>query len=93
MDYVTGDELKRLVVEGAMLSTDIQLMVIKWADKNHISRVDAGKFIFEDIYANYVKAMNAWDEIQKLSDEEFKNTMQAIEKNNKNRIKKYLDGQ
>lgn len=93
MDYVTGDELKRLVVEGAMLSKDIQLMVIKWADKNHISRVDAGKFIFKDIYANYVKAMNAWDEVQKLSDEEFKNTMQAIEKNNKNRIKKYLDGQ
>lgn len=93
MDYVTGDELKRLVVEGAMLSKDIQLMVVKWADKNHISRVDAGKFIFKDIYANYVKAMNAWDEVQKLSDEEFKNTMQAIEKSNKNRIKKYLDGQ
>lgn len=93
MDYVKGDELKRLVVEGAMLSKDIQLMVIKWADKNHISRVDAGKVIFEDIYANYVKAMNAWDEIEKLSQEEFKNTMQAIKRNNKNRIEKFLDGQ
>lgn len=91
MDYVTGDELKRLVVEGAMLSKDIQLSVIKWADKNHISRVDAGKFIFKDIYANYVKAMSAWNEIEKLSDEEFKNTMQAIERSNKNRIKKYLE--
>lgn len=91
MDYVTGDELKRLVVEGAMLSKDIQLMVIKWADKNHISRVDAGKFIFKDIYANYVEAMSAWNEIEKLSDEEFKNTMQAIERSNKNRIKKYLE--
>lgn len=93
MDYVKGDELKRLVVEGAMLAKDIQLMVIKWADKNHISRVDAGKFIFKDIYANYVKAMSAWDEIEKLSDEEFKNTMQAIERSNKKRIKKFLDGQ
>lgn len=93
MGYVTGDDLKRLVVEGAMLSKDIQLMVIKWADKNNISRVDAEKFIFKDIYANYVKAMNAWDEIEKLSPEEFKNTMQAIERNNKNRIEKFLDGQ
>lgn len=93
MDYVKGDELKRLVVEGAMLSKDIQLMVIKWADKNHISRVDAGRFIFKDIYEQYIKAMNAWDEIEKLSDEEFKNTMQAIERSNKKRIKKFLDGQ